>query len=198
MSIAIILPAAGASARMQGRDKLLEEVDGQPVLALLASRAMETGAYVIVTIPAPDHPRARALKEMALTLVPVADASDGMGHSLAAAAGALPQDCEAAMILPADMPEITTLDLMKLIEAWRETPANAILRGAAEDGRPGHPVLLPAMHFPALARLTGDQGARSILAANPGMVRLVPLPGQHALVDLDTPQDWADWREAQS
>ena len=31
-SVAILIPAAGASSRMRGRDKLLEPVRGQPLL----------------------------------------------------------------------------------------------------------------------------------------------------------------------
>ncbi len=196
-AVAIILPAAGASSRMKGRDKLLETVDGQPVLVLLVRRALATGADVIVAVTSPDHPRAKALAGLPVTLVPVPDAAAGMGHSLAAAAAVVSQDHEAVVILPADMPEITTDDLLRMIAAWQETPPMAILRGAAADGRPGHPVVIPRMHLPALTRLSGDQGAKRILSENPGMVRLVPLPDQHALVDLDTQTDWENWRNAQ-
>ena len=37
-----------------------------------------------------------------------------------------------------------------------------------------------------------QQGAREVLRG--AEVKLVPLPGRHALVDLDTPEDWAEWR----
>lgn len=193
-NIAILIPAAGASSRMGSRDKLLELIDGKPLLAIVAERALETGADVIVALPSCDHPRANTLSGLKVTLVPAPDAQKGMGHSLRAAASALKTDHAAAMILPADMPDITLSDLSRMLAAWRETPANTILRGTAADGTPGHPVVIPARHFGSLKLLSGDQGARTILKDNPVMVRLVPLPSTHALVDLDTPEDWADWR----
>ncbi|MEP1498141.1 NTP transferase domain-containing protein, partial [Pseudophaeobacter sp.] len=40
--IAILLLAAGASARMRGRDKLMEDIEGAPLLSLICSRAAQT------------------------------------------------------------------------------------------------------------------------------------------------------------
>jgi molybdenum cofactor cytidylyltransferase len=53
-------------------------------------------------------------------------------------------------------------------------------------------VLLPARLFPALARLTGDAGARSLLVGE--AVRLVGLPRGHATTDIDTVEALAQWR----
>ena len=44
MTRAILLPAAGASRRMRGRDKLLEGVDGVALLRRSALRARHRGA----------------------------------------------------------------------------------------------------------------------------------------------------------
>lgn len=40
--------------------------------------------------------------------------------------------------------------------------------------------------------MSGDSGGRDILKRE--VVRLVALPGRRALTDLDTPEDFADWR----
>jgi molybdenum cofactor cytidylyltransferase len=42
--------------------------------------------------------------------------------------------------------------------------------------------------------LTGDTGAREVLKRHSDRVHLVPLKGDRALTDLDTPEDWAAWR----
>ena len=52
--IATLLLAAGQSSRMGGRDKLLETVDGVPLLALLTARALRVGP-TFVTLPSPAH-----------------------------------------------------------------------------------------------------------------------------------------------
>ena len=191
--LAILIPAAGASRRMEGRDKLAELVDGTAVLRRTAEMALEVSASVAVTLPSDSHPRAIQIADLSVTRLPVPGAAEGMAASLRAGASwALGR---ALMILPADMPDLTTQDLRKMADAARETPA-ALLRATAEDGTPGHPVVFPAIYLPDFADLAGDQGARDILAANASAIRFVPLPQAHALTDLDTPQDWAAWRKA--
>lgn len=188
-AIAILLLAAGASSRMQGRDKLMEEVDGEPLLSLMCRRAGQTGLPVFVTVPNPDHPRTTAACNA--IPVPVPDAAEGMAASIRRGTAVLPAEADAVMILPADMPEITAQDMLHLAAHFRG-PDSPILRAASQDGTPGHPVLFPRRCFAALKSLRGDQGARGILKAE--TVQPVPLPGRHALTDLDTPEDWAAWR----
>lgn len=190
MSLVILLLAAGSASRMRGGDKLLEDVAGAPLLATMTRRAKEV-APVIVTLPAHDHPRAAALDGLAATIVPVPDASEGMAASIRAGTRALPASATGVMILPADMPDLTSADLRILANAWRTDPGR-IHRATADDGTPGHPVIFPNSTFNDLATLTGDTGARDILKAQPP--RLVALPGRHATTDLDTPEDWAAWR----
>jgi molybdenum cofactor cytidylyltransferase len=91
------------------------------------------------------------------------------------------------------MPSFTTAALQGLIAAFRADPGQ-ILRGGTEDGQPGHPAIFPRDLWPALASVTGDEGGRSVIQANKGRVRVIPLPGPMALLDLDTPEDWAAFR----
>ncbi|RKF17283.1 nucleotidyltransferase family protein [Roseovarius spongiae] len=188
------MPAAGASSRMFGRDKLMEKVAGEPLLARQVARALASGARVWVTTRADRPARMRALEALAqerLTLVPVAQPFDGLSASLRAGIEALPGDVAAAMILLPDLPEIETDDLRAMIAAHEAAP-DAILRATAEDGRPGHPVILPRALFPELMKLTGDRGAGVLLRDRD--VTPVPLPGARAITDLDSPEDWAAWR----
>ncbi|MFW8592938.1 nucleotidyltransferase family protein [Cribrihabitans neustonicus] len=190
---AILLLAAGASSRMRGADKLMEDVDGQPLITRMCRRAALTGLPVFVTLPGLSHPRAAAIR--GATPVAVPDAAEGMAASIRRGVTALPGETDAVMILPADMPEITTQDMMQLA-ARQGGPQSPILRASAQDGTPGHPVLFPRRCFAALQALEGDQGGRSILAGEE--VLKIPLPGNRALTDLDTPEAWAKWRESRA
>ena len=194
---AILILAAGASSRMGGRDKLLEPVMGRALLRLVAERAVETGALVVVVLPPDRLARAAALDGLPLRQVIATDATLGMTASLRAGITSLPSDTAAALILPGDMPAITAADLRLLLALHRENP-QLILRGTTADGREGHPALFPADLFPALCAVTGDEGGRSVLHTNRACLRLVPLPGENAVLDLDTPEDWAAFRTAQA
>lgn len=192
---AILLLAAGASARMGNTDKLLQPVDDRPLLARMAARAAATGRPVLVALPGPAHPRAAAIAGSGARPVWVTDAAEGMAASIRAGVAALPDRCAGAMILPADMPDLTTGDLAAMLDAYDSAPPpRPILRATDARGVPGHPVVFPPDLFDALRELHGDTGARGVVAAHRDRLRLLPLPGGHATTDLDTPADWARWR----
>lgn len=190
MSGTIVIPAAGASRRMGGEDKLLRRVDGVPLLRRAALHALASGARVLVTLRPGDDARRAALAGLDLRVIPVADAATGMSASLRHAAADI-GSASALMVLPADMPEIGAADLARLWSAHATSPAH-IIQGRAGPV-PGHPVILPADLVPELGQLSGDTGARALLARHARRIVPVPLFGRRAILDLDTPQDWAAW-----
>lgn len=192
----ILILAAGASRRMGTRDKLLEPVNGVPLLAHLTRQATDTGLPVLVALP-PDRPlRNAAIAGLPVTRVFAENARDGMAHSLRAGLKALPAGSDLLLLL-ADLPEITTGDLNRM-KAEHAGHPDRILRATSDTGVPGHPVVFPASLLPDLMALTGDQGARAVLEAKSDRIRPVPLPGRRAITDLDTPEDWAAWRSGNS
>ncbi len=192
-NIPIILLAAGQSSRMGGQDKLLQTVEGQPLLRRTAMIARDA-APVIVALPPAPHPRYEVLDGLALRKVEIADASEGMNASLRGALAQVPPDAPAVMVLLADLPEITTDDLNAVLASVRTHREKLIWRGATADGKPGHPVVFDRRLFDQLGELTGDDGAQSIVRAQADKLHLQTLPDQNALLDLDTPEDWARWR----
>lgn len=191
--IPIILLAAGGSTRMDGRDKLLERVDGQPLIRRQAKLARGvTAGDVIVALPPPPHPRYDALTGVGVLMIAVPDATEGMNASLRTAFAAVPKNARAAMLMLADLPDLTRADLGAVLAAMDNE--NAIWRGATEDGKPGHPILFSNSLFDTFQGLTGDSGGRDMMQAAQGKIVTVALPGTRARRDLDTPEDWAAWR----
>jgi CTP:molybdopterin cytidylyltransferase MocA len=188
----ILILAAGASSRMGARDKLLEPVDGVPLLTRLAAEALRSGCPTTVVLP-PDRPlRQEALAGLPVRQVIALHARDGMAESLKSGLLDLPEAADVLLVL-ADLPEIGAEDLMAMIRAHAAHPER-IIRATSQAGMPGHPVLFPARLRPALLRLKGDQGARDILRTEADQILPLPLPGSRAVTDLDTPEDWAAWR----
>jgi CTP:molybdopterin cytidylyltransferase MocA len=193
--VLILIPAAGASSRMRGPDKLIEAVDGKPLLARQVERALATGCEVLVTV-SQDHPaRAEVLSglESARLQIMRIDGREGMAVSLRNGAGAAErQNAVAMMVLLADMPDLDTPDLAKVIAAQRNAP-DQVHRAVTDTGQPGHPVVFPRRMFDRLEKVTGDAGAHNLLRGE--NVQLTTLPGQRAVTDLDTPEDWAAWQK---
>ncbi len=194
-NIAILILAAGASSRMRGGDKLLEEVDGKPLLRKLAGHACAVCDIVLVCLREGDEARRSVLSGLNCQTIIVPDAAEGMAHSLRAGIAQLPNLANGVMVIPADMPELTEQDLRSMIAAHAAQP-DEILRATSEDSQPGHPVVFPKKLFGELRALSGDIGARSVLKRHAASVQLVPLPGCHALTDLDTPEAWQAWRNS--
>jgi molybdenum cofactor cytidylyltransferase len=128
--------------------------------------------------------------------VEAADWAEGMAASLRAGLAAVAGRADAVVILLADMPEVGPAQVDRLIAAYDPEEGREICRAMAADGTPGHPVLFGRRFFETLAGLTGDRGAREVLREAAEFVTDVPTPGRAAVVDLDTPEDWAAWRAA--
>ncbi|NDW52213.1 NTP transferase domain-containing protein [Aliiroseovarius sp. PrR006] len=186
-NIAVVLLAAGLSRRM-GQDKLLKRLpNGARLLEDRIHAIIASGTVPYVAIP--DDPQKSVMVE-ATSAVPVQISNDvhGMGDSISAAIRALPDTITGIMIMLSDLPDVTCGDLRGLMVRF---DGKTILRAATEDGTPGHPVIFPVRYRPSLELLSGAQGARTLLQSEP--VDLHPLPGQNAVRDLDTPDDWKAW-----
>ncbi|WP_317054826.1 nucleotidyltransferase family protein [Roseovarius rhodophyticola] len=195
MSLVCLVPAAGASTRMRGRDKLLEKIDGVPLLARQTSAVMTLGVPVLITLPAQSEDRVNALQPVRddqVTLMNIADADEGLSASIRMGANwAMAQGATALMVALPDLPDVCAEDFATLHDTHRAHP-DAVIRATTAEGQTGHPTVLPARLFGALARLTGDQGAKALLRNEP--ITPCPLPGKRAVTDLDTPEAWEAWR----
>ncbi|MEM9059167.1 MAG: molybdopterin-binding/glycosyltransferase family 2 protein [Pseudomonadota bacterium] len=193
--IAALLLAAGGSTRMRGADKLLEPVDGKPLLRRTAERLLESGVDKVLCVLRPDHDARRAaLQGLEVTQVTNPRSTAGMATSIAAGIAALPSSADAALVMMADMPDIESRDIDRLIAAFDPGEDRAIVRAATSAGAYGHPVIFGSRFFEALRSLDGDRGARTILDEHPDYIADVVLSDAAAITDLDTPEDWAAWR----
>ena len=120
------------------------------------------------------------------------DWQSGMSTSLRAGLAAVIADTTvtAVAVALADQPRIGAEAYRRLAAAHRE---GAELAVATYGGKRGHPVLIGRSHFEEAMRMTGDEGARSLLAAHD--VVEVPCDGTGDATDVDTPADLAALEE---
>ena len=194
MDLPILILAAGQSSRMRGADKLLEVVGDTPLLRRQVDAALHVSSRVFVALPDQSHPRATLLQGAVAEPVFVADSATGMAYSLRGGVSALP-DCRAFMVVLADLVELEASDFQNLFDARDQAPKNLIWRGATQTGKPGHPIIFDGTLRPEFSTLEGDTGGAPILKRHRSQTHLVQLPGNRALMDLDTPEDWANWRD---
>lgn len=187
--IAGILLAAGDSRRF-GSAKLIEPLpDGTPI-GVAAALRLATGVDTMFVVLRPeDRPLARLLAMAGLEAITCAGSSEGVGASLACGVRAA-SAADGWLIALADMPFIAPETIAAVARALRD---GAPIAAPVNAGRRGHPVGFSREHFAALAALSGDLGARSVIAAADRLVLLpVADPGIH--VDIDTREDLIDTR----
>ena len=75
----------------------------------------------------------------------------------------------------------------RLIAAF-EPAKGALIAVPTVEGQRGNPVLLARRFFETLRHLEGDAGARQILKAHAEAIVEVPVEGEAARLDIDTPE----------
>jgi molybdenum cofactor cytidylyltransferase len=201
-AVAAVILAAGRSTRFAGDQpgttKLTAELKGKPLVRHVAEAVLASQArpVIVVTGHARDHVL-EALAGLPLQFVHNKDYATGLASSLRTGLVVVPNEAAGAVVLLGDMPLVTPGLIDQLVRRLDEKPdADAIV--PVTEGRPGNPVLLARALFPALARLTGDEGARRLLQ-NPGIhVIETAIEGEGASVDIDTPDALERLRKSES
>ena len=171
----VIVLAAGKGERFKAsgatQDKLQSLLCGQPVRehVLAAVRASGLPWHVVERTHTAHLP------------------NPGMGDSIACGVAATP-DALGWLILPADLPLIQPATLWGVAEALQQH-AVVVPR---YDGQQGHPVGFAPSCREALLQLTGDHGARAVVAQH--TVCRLDVADQGCVLDVDT-VDALAWAE---
>lgn len=187
-----ILLAAGAGARFGG-GKLLAPLPasahgvaaGTPIGAASARHLLAALGDVVAVVRPRDPQLTDALAGTGARVVECARADEGMGVSLAHAVAEV-GDADGWVVALADMPWIAPATIDLVAAALRD---GASLAAPAYRGTRGHPVGFAGAFGPQLRELTGDEGARSIVAAWTSSLRIVAVDDPGVLRDVDRPGD---------
>ena len=185
--LAAIVLAAGRSTRMGGPNKLLAEINGRPLVRIAAEEALKSQARPVIVVTGHQRERVEAaLAGLDVVLAHNPDFADGLSTSLKAGIAAVPADADGAIVRLGDMPQVDAKLIDRLLSAF-DPEEGALVVVPTIDGKRGNPVVWSRRFFPELAALDGDTGARHLIASYPEAVTEVPLTGNAALVDVDTP-----------
>ncbi|MDH3638624.1 MAG: nucleotidyltransferase family protein [Gammaproteobacteria bacterium] len=184
-SLVGVLAAAGAGTRF-GAHKLLAPLwDGTPMGVAAARNLIAVVPACVAVVRDGDRALAALLESVGMQIVWNTHAEDGLGASIACGVRAR-RDARGWLIALADMPAVQP-DTIQLV-------ANALAAGAAIAapvfrGRRGHPVGFSAEFYPALVRMAGETGARSILEAHPDVAKNIRVADPGVVHDIDRRSD---------
>ena len=187
--VAVVLLAAGRGSRFgDAGPKTLARLGGRPLVTHAVAAASTSGLRPVVVVVGCQAAEVAAAAGALVEIVENPDWETGMATSLRAGlATVLPDPTVTAVAVAlADMPRIGGDAYRRLAAAHRE---GAELAVATYDGQRGHPVLIGRRYFDEAMKMTGDEGARSLLAAHD--VVEVPCDGTGLAIDVDTKADLA-------
>lgn len=188
--------AAGQSTRFgANQHKLLQPWLGATLLENTLRHAVTSHLpmVVVTTEPLANVVRQHVATRDVVVLPAVgssANAPLGVGFSIAAGVAAT-ANAPGWLVLPADMPLIQPATLQRVA---RQLAGHPVVF-AQYQGRRGHPVGFSAELYSELIALTGDEGAKRLVARYPAHAVLVDDPG--VLLDVDTPADLDEARRLQ-
>jgi molybdenum cofactor cytidylyltransferase len=194
-AVTAILLAAGSSQRFGSDNKLLANVDGRPLIRRVAASLSRSRVREVVVVTGPDRSEIeQALHGLGVRFVHNPDHRAGMGRSIAAGVSSLDSTALGALICPGDMPGVNSELIDKLIEAFEQNGATAIVYPVS-DGSQRNPVLWPRRFFARLAALDGPAGGKALLAELEAEAVAVPVPEGCTFVDIDTVEDLVRYRD---
>lgn len=198
----VVVLAAGQGARFRADrsehgHKLEQAFGHSTVLETTLSNVIRSRLPVVVVTTEPLYAQVTAtIAARDVVVLPVAGGEGssallGMGYSIAVGVTAR-SDASGWLVLPADMPLVQPATLRAVAAAMPHHP----IVYAQYRGRRGHPVAFAAELYSELARLSGDEGARRLVARYPA--HGVEVPDGGVLLDVDTEQDLQQLRALHS
>lgn len=184
MKAGAVLLASGFARRF-GSNKLLEQVEGAPMI----HRAFEALPPVLFerAVLVSSYPEVLSLgAERGYYPVPNPRAAEGQSVSIRLGLSEL-LDMDGVLFAVCDQPWMKRKSVERLLERFAVSPDR--ICALSWQGKRGNPVIFPSSLFPTLLELTGDRGGGGIIQANPHLLRLVEVADPRELQDIDTPID---------
>ena len=195
--VAGLVLAAGASSRMGMPKQLLPAGDTLLLERVLAQALRSKLDLVVLILGFKAHEirgkiRSGSLQSN-LKIVENTDYKLGISSSIIAGLSHVEKNYAHVMILLGDMPYITSGVINRLVSGYLES---GLPLGALKvRGKRSHPVIIGRPFFPALHRLTGDQGARDLFVSHKDRVCLVDPGEDYDDMDIDTYEDYLEFKK---
>lgn len=203
--IGAVVLAAGLSRRMGAQNKLLQPVDGAPLLSHVVQALRDSSVSPIVVVTGHQADEVKTLLQPQLQdgrvrcvfnpdyaqglstslRVGITALSAGSAEPARPASGAASSRCDGAVICLGDMPRVRSGHIEALLAAFDPSDGRELIVPTYR-GQRGNPVLWSSRFFPELQQLHGDTGARTLLSEHSDVLCYVPMGDDGVTLDVDT------------
>lgn len=195
MKIAVIMLAAGNSRRF-GANKLLCQVEGQPLYKRTSRELIKAGLLLkkrnphlelVFTAVVQHGKMAEALLDEGIRVVYNPHPEEGISSSLKIGLLAN-KDVDACLFCVADQPMLSAETVARLLETFESGEKG--IGYVSFEGRPGNPSVFSRKYFDELLELTGDVGGKRVIAAHREESFCVEAGSVLELEDMDTKEQY--------
>ena len=188
--VSAILLAAGLSQRMGAVNKLHIPVDGVPLLRRSTERLIAAGLGEVVVVLGHEAERTAALiADLPVRAVVNADYGSGQMSSVHRGLEALSRPGAGVMVCLSDQPLLETDDIALIARSF-VTDCPRPLLVPTWNGERGNPIVMSWEQRDAILRGGRNLGCRRLIQNNPDLVWTLPMPDDHCVADLDSPDDY--------
>lgn len=189
--IAGIILAAGMSRRL-GRPKQLLKIGAEYIINRVVDAALKSDLDDVTLVLGYRRDEIQAvlgerLKAPRLRLVPNPEYRLGQSRSLYYGVRAVRASFPACMFILADQPLLDSATINLLIDHFQRSDRGICVPRC--HGQRKNPTLFSSPYYNRLLSITGDTGARGIIAAHPEDVLFVDVERPTIFLDVDTPKD---------
>jgi molybdenum cofactor cytidylyltransferase len=171
-------------------NKLLLEIDGEPIVRRAVRRAIEAGLNPVVVVTGHESPRIReALNGLECQFVDNREFTGPTSTSLHAGLGALDTSVSAVVVMLGDMVHVTSTMLRALSDSVRNGRAPLAVSSYGAESVLAPPLVFSRTLWPELLALVGDGGGKAVAMAHLHDAAVHAWPVE-ALRDIDTPADY--------
>ena len=187
-----VVLAAGPGERYDGSYKLLETVDGTPMIRRAVAAMTESRVADVVVIVGHEADAVReAIGDLDVEYVENRAYQEGQSTSLHLGVEvARERDWDATVFGLGDMPFVTSSAIDAVIDAYADGRSTIVAAGF--ESKRGNPTLFDKSHYDALMDVTGDTGGRPVIMASAD-VGIVETGEPGVMRDIDTVEDYDEY-----
>ena len=188
--ISAIITASGKSERF-GSDKLMHKVNSKSVIYYVIDSVINAkfseSLIVLRNTELKDYASNRGLKAVWNDSY-----EKGMSESIILGIKNVSINSDAAMIIPGDIPMMTSDYLNSLINHYIESRKG--IAGFLLNGMPASPVIFSRKYFNELLQLKGDRGGKPVIMKHRDDFTGIDAP-DNSLIDIDTIRDADEFKK---
>ena len=186
-TIAAVILAAGISARAR-RNKLMVKVDGKPLFLKAVEAAIRSKASPIFVVTGYEAENIEEqLENIDINILRNHDYASGVKTSIRLGLKSVPSSCDGALLIPADMPNITAEYLDKMIKSFDKKKERQLVV-STHSGHRCNPVLWSSELYPQADLAPEDTHLRQVFLEHSDYIKMVEASPEICF-DVNFPND---------